>query len=153
MSSIQTTFKAGTTTSNTISLFINDVKTNIYYFTVPSAGKTVAQQQQEAFTMQRLIEQGAIYPEDGNWEGFDICDSSHFTIQELVILDFDPPYANKLLSARPGAKIGPADHQKIIASYLHKTEWTQYSKRLIQDRISDRVGIRFGSYGYGIYFI
>jgi|SRR5579859_4716375 len=153
MNQLFTTFKPGTGTTNSISLYVNNLKTNIYYFTTLSGGKSVEAQQKEAFAMQRLIERGAIYPEDGNWEGFDICASSHFTIDHLKIIDFVPPYSNKLFQATVYYRLAPTDYPGIIASHLGKTEWTQYCKRLVEDRISNRLGILFGNFGYAVYFI
>lgn len=136
-----------------ISLYVNDQKTNIYYFTRPMIFCDEKQQQRNALQAQQFIEEGKVFPPGGNWAGLDLCASCLFTIRGLVQLNKPGDWDNAIITVQTPCLISPEQHDAITSQWVGKTQQTQFIKRIIGDEISNAAGIYIDKYGYILYFI
>lgn len=150
-----TAFKQSDNIADCYSLYVDGIKTNMYFFTRPMTGMDIEEEKAQAYLVKKLIEEGKLQPFRGTWDGFDICDACYFTLSAIQVLDpsFRPPFSNQLLNVHTSYKIELEQHPAIIKELTGKRECTQYCKRLVNAEISHTVGIRFAAYGYALYFI
>ncbi len=150
---VNTEFITDKSIRDCICLYVNGERTNIFFFIKMMLFQCSEQQQQKALLTQRWIEQGKIFPYDGNWKNFSICAPCLFHIRELSKLNEIPHWANELVGVQTNRYIDSNEHKSIIQQWTNTQQWTQFSKRIKKENISNQVGIYFWHYGYAIYFI
>lgn len=148
-----TVFKQSENMQDCFNLYVNGQKTNICYFTKPMLFMSATQQREDAMQAEHFIKEGKVYPSEGNWKGFDLCTSCMFTIHQMTRLYNPCEWHNALTSVLTPYRIQPEQHPAIIQKWTGRTVNTQFSKRIVQDQISDSIGIYIDHYGYSLYFI
>lgn len=150
---VTTVFKPSENVKDSFSLYVNGQKTNIYYFTKPMLFICAEQQRKNAMLAERFINEGKVYPKDDNWTGFDLCVSCQIIVGELKPLSEPGEWSNTLMTVLIPYRIPPQRHLYITQKWVGRKVNTQFCKRIVQDRISDNIGIHIDNYGYSLYFI
>lgn len=135
-------------------LYVNDMKTNIYYPEKQSIYDPNAKE--KALAEAKLIEEGLIYPINGIFENFDICASFYADLSNANKVDgIKEDYKNRILS-RTGKDYSNTDIQakKLEEIRNNKSEWTQWTKRINPNTYTllSNIGVKFGNNGYHIFY-
>ncbi len=147
-----TEFRQATNVENCLTLYVNGLETNIYYFTPKYKHYSVTNPDDKgnAIIAQILIEQEQVKPAKGEtWEGFDLCAHCDVLPSEVIEITETPDYKNNI----QGMSGGTPDKERVINEFKAGVKFTQYCKRLIDGGISSKVGIKFYPYGYQAAFI
>lgn len=148
----------GSTVNDTVHVNIDGKKTNLWYRLPPykyydPTGDENNRARIELYV--NWIKEGLIYPESGNWENFDIC-ATKFVYPENIQVVKEIPYDNKIISCQ-GYETrkyqSPEGQAEIIAEYTGKRIFTQYTRMVFGNTLSEKVGIAFFHWGYDLGFI
>lgn len=150
---ISTEFIADKSTNDCFWLYVNDVRTRVYFFNRPILAVSEAQQKKKSLLITQWIVREEIFPHDSDWKNFNICAPCLFHIKTLKKLDEVPHWTNELIGVQTSRYIETIEHKSIMDQWLGTSQWTQFSKRIAENHISSEVGIYFWHYGYAIYFI
>lgn len=137
------------------SLYVNDVKTNIYYPEKTSILDPNAKE--KAIAEAKLIQDGLIFPHDGNYDMFDICGTYYANFQDAVkvVDEIKDEYKNRIKTVT-GKDYSSLEVQEETLSEIRKNiaEWTQWIKRIEPNtyKLLYNIGVKFGNYGYSIFF-
>lgn len=139
-------------------LFVNNERTNIYYFTPENkyfgnAGcdtKAI----QDAKNAEQLIREGNIYPTEGyKWEGFDTCG-----MVRIILADFDCIELTEEGNFENAIHHLTGWHNPTFAEVIEwhpKSYLTQWTKAIDKrtGEMMRRIGFKIGAYGFSMYFI
>ena len=136
-------------------LFVNEQETNIYYFT-PSYKHFDMQgpeQMRKAQDEELLIKQGKIYPQNGDFTGFDICASYHIKPAQFEVLneEQDINFWNRILTCTGREPIREDVIKEITKSPIH-TQFTKAVNRQTGEFLT-KIAVKFYPYGWAIGFI
>lgn len=138
---------------NCYSLYVNGVKTNTYYFDKPMIHYDHLEAKARAYKIKRAIERGILYPENGNWEMFDIC--GHITVNPAAndFIELQQPPKNT--RAIEHGSINSPSFAEIVKRYTAQPLWTQWVNIFDEatETIKTKYGIHIANYGYSIYSI
>ena len=135
------------------SLFVNGVKTNIYYPEKESTFLICSKEKAEAEA--ELIRTGQIYPHDGNYENFDICGTFYANLQDAAIVETRPEFFNCLYHVTGKDYTDKATQEEELKQI--KTQiayWSQWTKRIHKDtgKLLNNIGVKFYPYGYDVFY-
>ena len=135
------------------SLFVNGVKTNIYYPEIPSTFFICSKEKAEAEA--ELIRTGQIFPADGNYENFDICGTFYANLQDAKKVEFDGTFLNFLYHKSGSDYTDPqTQEQELIEIRKNIAYWSQWTKRIDKEtgKLLNNIGVKFHPYGYGVFY-
>lgn len=135
------------------SLHVNSIKTNIYYCDTPTIYNP--NEKQKAIAHSKMIENGFIYPEDGNFEMFDICSTFFADLTNAKIVDFKGCNENTISRLLGSSFLDKNLQDKTLSKIqTNKKEWTQWTKKICPktNTILNNIGINFGENGYSVFF-
>lgn len=135
------------------SLFVNGVKTNVYYPEKESTFFICSKEKAEAEA--ELIRTGQIYPQDGNYDNFDICATFYANLQDAKKVDQAGKFGNYIFH-RSGKDYTTEAAQEAALTEIRKETayWSQWTKRIDKDngKLLNNVGVQFGSNGYSVFY-
>lgn len=142
---------------NSKSLYVNGQKTNIYYFlpeyehfNLSGDGYAkIAKAQNE----EELIKAGLIYPENGDWTGFDTCASITIKMDKIEFLPAtgSPSFWNRVCTVSGGGAIEPDKLKEKLKTESHWTQWTKMIDRNTGEFLT-KLACTIYPNGYTIFF-
>jgi len=135
------------------SLYVNGVKTNIYYpekesdFFICSKEKAEAEKQ--------MIDSGDIFPQDGNFENFDVCGTFYANLQDAKEVDFNGEFFNSIYHSSGSDYSTKEKRDTEMAKIKKETAyWTQWTKKISKNgyQLLSNIGVKFGDCGYTVFF-
>lgn len=135
------------------SLFVNGVKTNIYYPEKESTFFICSKEKAEAEA--ELIRTEQVYPHDGNYENFDICGTFYANLQDAKITDQDGNFWNCLYRVSGSDYTDPATQEKELQEIKKQIAyWTQWTKRIDKatGKLLHNIGVKFYPFGYNVFY-
>lgn len=156
---METLFKVDGPEGNTASLYVNGQKTNVWYF-LPRYHLFEfnrlchIKQRQRAETVKMLIDKRQITVD--NWHQWDVCQYSRYQLKNLIILPEERKISSNNIFLNCCGYEHYNDHQcqqAIYKSYKEKWEYIQWSKRIIDNTLSNQPAIQFFFYGYQLGFV
>lgn len=136
------------------SLFVNDIETNIYYPEIPSTFllNTKEQAEREA----ELIRTCQVFPQDGNYENFDLCGTYYANLSEAKITDVKYNFLNVIYNVTGYENYTDQSKQDEVMKEIKNkiAEWTQWTKRINPEtgELLHNVGVNFKKYGYTVFY-
>jgi len=149
---LHTEFKPSESIKGCHSLYVNGLKTNVYYFDKNYKFFTSTHShnlQPYAKFIERLILAGEVFPKDGNWEMFDLCAHCDVIASEVIEIEHEPNWENRVNTMSGCFHIVKED----VLKQCKKISFTQFCKRLVDNTISSRIGVKFYLTAYEVYFI
>lgn len=154
MSTVKTKWIQGDTVANCLSLYVNDQKTNVYYFT-DKYKYFEPGQKEKALKTEQLILKGEVTAENDNWDMWDLCKCYILLNPEIVELPKDFKPVNFWNNA--GGLTG-YEKDKFNLEYIKTREkriWSQLIKAINWETLTlqKRIGAIIHTYGYSLHFI
>jgi hypothetical protein len=137
------------------SLYVNDIKTNVYYPEKPS--ELWPNAHNEAIKTKSLIDNGEIFPYNGDWNMFDICATTYVDLSKAQIVEYDDKcsFLNVIYRCTGNDYSDVNIQLETLNVIRSKTnEFSQWTKQIDRNNFTlyKNIGVQFGNFGYRVFF-
>lgn len=133
------------------SLYVNDKETNIFFFEPES---TFGHSKEQVLAQKEMIDNGLVFPDNGDWKDFDFCRSIRFDLSEARQVDDEPYWKNHIYRCTGSDFSSQEIRNRVMAEIKkNKSHLTQWTKRISKsNELLNNVGVKFYDYGYIVFF-